>query len=297
MTAIRWQGLAFCLLSAFAIVFQKFIGRFDPVTELSAVAIIIAVLGVPHGALDIVFAQQMHKVRTPFDWLLFGLAYATPVMAVVAIWYWAPLVFLVGFLVISAAHFSGDPESGTPVLVRVLYGGAPIILPTCLYAGEVKMLFAILTDVATATQVVGIMSLVAFPWLAGLAIAAIFQWRQTRVGATEIVAVSGVCCFMPPLLGFALFFCAMHSARHILRATAQFPTMSVSQLFQATVVPMFITFIIIAGCWLLLGEKTVSQQIIQLLFVGLAAVTVPHMGLIDAPWKSMGSIYALFSTE
>jgi beta-carotene 15,15'-dioxygenase len=288
MTAVRWQGLAFCLACGLAIPTQYAMGRYEPQTELLAVAIIIVVLGVPHGALDSVFAEQLYKVRTVRDWALFGLAYAMPVAAVVAIWHWLPLVFLIGFLAISAVHFSGDPENGTPWLVRIFYGGAPVIFPALFHFAEVEALFRLLTELQTAAQVTDVLHLLAWPWLLGLVVTIAIQWKQDRFGALETAVVAAVTALMPPLVGFALFFCGMHSARHILRTAARFTTIPLSTLLRATIFPMVVTLVTAAVCWGLLRDATISEQIMQLLFVGLAAVTVPHMMLVDtARWARM----------
>ena len=51
------------------------LGRLSPQLELIVVAVLIVVLGVPHGALDTIFARQLYGIRTLSGWLQFSLLY------------------------------------------------------------------------------------------------------------------------------------------------------------------------------------------------------------------------------
>ena len=87
----------------------------------------------------------------------------------------------------------------------------------------------------------------------------------------------------PPLLGFAVFFCAMHSARHIVR-TWHYVGAGLGQaarLGRAALLPTLGTLALgatVAYCW---RTQPLEAGLIQWLFVGLAALTVPHMALVE----------------
>jgi type IV secretion system protein VirD4 len=66
-------------------------------------------------------------------WADFGVGYAALAAAVVGVWVAAPSLFLAGFLLISALHFSGDPDPRTGGFSRLIYGGAIIVVPALLH--------------------------------------------------------------------------------------------------------------------------------------------------------------------
>ncbi len=281
MNALRIQGLAFSIGAIVLAAVAVSAARFDPQVELIVVATLIVLLGVPHGALDTIFARQLYGIQTLGGWLRFALIYVLLSASVVGFFMLAPSGFLIGFLLISMLHFSGDPVGGTPWLARALYGGAIIVLPTLLHAEEITRLFALLVGIDAATLVTPCLSLLAWPWLIGLALAAIQRLPKDWLTALEMGAVSVLAVLAPPLISFTVFFCAMHSARHILRTIDYSGRTSPGLILGATLLPMLGVLVASAAAWHFLGGTPVNGAIIQLVFVGLAALTVPHMALVE----------------
>jgi len=279
--AFNIQGLVFCAVAMLSILTTTLFPRLPGKTEIILLAICIILLGVPHGALDTVFARHTYKVRTPKDWAVFTVAYFTPALLVIIIWQAFPVIFLIGFLAISAAHFSGDLMAGTPWMTRILYGGTILVLPTLLQANEVGNLFGFLVGVDAGIWIAQMLHLLSFPWLVLTIAAAIIQFRSNWVSGFEIMYCVVLACWVPPLLAFTIFFCIMHSARHIMRAIGEFVDLNPHRVLLAAVTPMFLTFCVALMGWLFLAHVPLDARIIQLTFVGLAALTVPHMAIIE----------------
>ncbi len=281
MTGLRAQGLAFCVVAALVILGSGLASLVDEGVQLIILATLIVLLGVPHGALDTVFAEELYRVRTPLEWAGFGVLYLALAFGVVALWMWLPLAFLLGFLVISAIHFSGDLADGTAAASRAFYGGAVVVLPMMWHADEVSRLFAILVGNESAAALGMWLGPLAGPWLGGLVLMAGWSARRDWLTGLEMVAVGGLALCAAPLVAFTVFFCGMHSARHIGR------TLEFSQQGDRRKVLM-------AGLWPMLGvvglvgvgsfwwrEIPWEARVIQVVFVGLAALTVPHMALVE----------------
>jgi len=281
MNAQRIQGLAFSFGAIVLAVVAVTAARFDTQFELIVVATLIVLLGVPHGALDTIFARQLYGIQTSGGWLCFAVIYVLLGASVVGFFMLAPSGFLIGFLLISMLHFSGDPAAGTPGLARVLYGGAIIVLPTLLHAEEITRLFSLLVGIDAATLVTPFLRLLAWPWLIGLAMAAIQRLPKDWLTALEMGAVAVLAVLAPPLISFTVFFCAMHSARHILRTIDYSGRTSPGLILGATLLPMLGVLIASAAAWHFLAGTPINGAIIQLVFVGLAALTVPHMALVE----------------
>lgn len=280
-SVLRAQGLFFSALAVIVAGASAILIHVDPQTELVVAAVMILLLGVPHGALDMVFARKLHRITTPLGWVYFSLVYGISALAVVAVWSIAPSVFLIGFLLISAAHFSGDPAPGTLTITRVIYGGAVIILPTLLHPEVVGRLFTMLAGPEAADRLMPWLIQAALPWVVALVLCSAIEARRSWQTGLELLAVGLLATLAPPLIGFAAFFCGMHSARHILRTVAYGRPMEPWMVLASGLVPMAIVLVGSGLGWLVLGDISFDARLVQLVFVGLAALTVPHMGLIE----------------
>ena len=287
--ALQLQGYTFVGLAFLASLLSLAATRLNSQTELILIGTIITLLGVPHGAVDGLYAHTLYGVKSPKQWLAFVALYLIPVGLVICLWQAAPLLFLAGFLVISVVHFSGDPQPGTPMVTRILYGGAIVVLPVLFHPAEVHRLFHLLVGTDQATLLVASLQPLARPWLIALVISAQLVWRSNRLTALELLAVGALALAAPPLWAFTIFFCCMHSTRHLLRTFDFAGRPPPRSLLLAASLPMF-TVALIGGAGLLWpGAMSLEARLIQLIFVGLAALTVPHMALVErvrfANWK------------
>lgn len=282
MRAIDAQGAVFAVAALATAVACALLPRADAARELIVVAMLVLVAGVPHGALDAVLARRLHPLRGVVRWLLFVVAYLLIAATVVALWLASPGVFLGVFLLASVFHFSGDLRSGATVAARLLYAGAVIVLPFALHAEETTRLFAALAGDAPARALSGALQALALPWLLALGVASLHAAsRGQRWSAVEMASLALLATLAPPLVAFAVFFCAMHGARHVLRSVADAPGLRWRSAALAMLAPMLGVLVIAAVGWALLQGEALESRVLQLLFVGLAALTVPHMLLVE----------------
>lgn len=278
---IRLQGKIFCALALMVAVLSLVSPAADERMELIVIGSLIVLLGVPHGAMDTIFAKSIYSVSSLRDWAVFGLLYLLTAAVVVGLWSLAPTVFLLGFLLISMAHFSGDPVAGTRRVSRLLYGGAIIVLPVIYHRVEIQHLFGLLAGSDAAAAITMGLDWLGWPWLIALISAALFELRYNVQTGCEFLALALLSVLMPPLIAFTVFFCAMHSARHILRTVDYSHGTSPLLLLTMSIVPMIAVIIAIFFAWRLLPHVSLDAKLIQITFVGLAALTVPHMALVE----------------
>jgi len=285
MSPLRIQGFLFSLCALGAAAFFALIGSQkgggNDQSGLIILATLILLLGVPHGAFDTIFAYRLYDLRKPTDWMLFTVIYLLLAVVVVAVWWWAPMFFLILFLLISAAHFSGDPEEGTPHATRILYGGSVLLLPALLHSEEMGRLFGLLVGDEPALLLMPWIKLIAWIWLPCVALGVILLAWSDWLGAMEIASVVLLSVAAPPLIAFTLFFCGMHSARHILRTIDYSGSLSRRLLALSALLPMIGVVVVSALVWWFLKGKSLDERLIQIVFVGLAALTVPHMALVE----------------
>ncbi len=279
--AMRWQGIIFCMLVLLVLVALPLIADFSARSLLIANSAAIFFLGVPHGALDTVFAKKMYRLNTPLGWLVFLVAYGVLAAVVVLIWWYAPLFFLASFLVISAFHFSGDPVIALPIGARILYGGAVIVLPALLHAPQVAALFSQLIGVAAASDLASFLQALGLLWLVADGVLIVAVLRRDRCAAYEILGVVLLATFAPPLIAFTVFFCGMHSPRHFLRTHYLMSDVPAMVLIRAALIPTVACFFGSVLAMSMLTYLAIDDRLMRIIFIGLAALTVPHMLLVE----------------
>jgi Brp/Blh family beta-carotene 15,15'-monooxygenase len=270
--------LTLALLTALAFLLAK--PEPPLVVQIAAIAILAAVLGMPHGALDPLIARRLGYWRTPLTFAVFNLVYLGVVAAVVALWLLAPVPSLVAFLLISAAHFGSDWNRERPLALRVVTGAALLSLPSLRDADAVADLYATLAGegarvVAQTQAAIGPALLVA------LAAAAVLAARRAPREGTELLAAAALALLAPPLMFFIVYFCALHSARH-LREGFREEHGHGRRLTVLIVATYTLAPLLMAGAflWATAGTVSLDDQLLRVVFIGLAALTVPHMALV-----------------
>ncbi len=255
---------------------------FPPVSlQIVFSAGLILILGVPHGALDMLYARKWIGEYQWWRVALFVLAYLGVGLGIFLLWVVSPIAFLVLFLAGSAFHFGGDGEEGSPVTGKLVHGLGVLTLPVVFFAGDLKNLFAYLLE--------GPPPLWLFWWLGSGAVVTLlsagfamwFYWfNGQKSGAAEILAIVLLCLSCPPLIAFSIYFCFLHSFRHVIR-TALLHKQTSSQLLRQVGFPMLAVGALAAVVWLFRNTTPVSPRIVQVCFVGLAALAGPHMVLVE----------------
>ena len=252
--------------------------------QLVLLAAMVVVFGLPHGALDPWLAKQAGLARTAREVVVFNAGYLAVAALVVLIWMWLPVISLAVFLAISAWHFSGDWASDLSRVPRVAAGLLLLLLPIGLHTENVAMLFAHLSG-AGGAQLAHALALSVWFLTGGIGILVALALRQRRwQAALEFVSLLVLAFIAEPLVYFALYFCALHSLRHLAGLFREAPSIERPSLWRMTVVYTVATVVLAGVLWWLWSDLPSDTLILKLVFIGLAAVTVPHMMLMGMVW-------------
>ncbi|WP_327055806.1 Brp/Blh family beta-carotene 15,15'-dioxygenase [Glaciihabitans sp. GrIS 2.15] len=252
--------------------------------QAAVLGVLVATLGLPHGALDPLIARRAGLWRTPLGFAGFNLGYLVIVVLVVGVWLLAPTASLIGFLVVSGIHFGADWNSGRSVVLRSLTGVGLLTLPAFAHHDEVAGIYRTLAGtgggvVADVQALLGPVAIIA------MLIGATLALRRRPTDTLEILLAATLALVAPPLIFFALYFCALHSARHLRHGFAEergSGRLAVLITVVYTVVPIAavgILTVVFVGDFAP-GGSLAGGWIIRLVFIGLAALTVPHMMVI-----------------
>ncbi len=245
--------------------------------QLVVLALGVAILGVPHGALDPWVARRLGLWRGPAGFAVFNLAYVALAGAVVGLWLLAPPAALIGFLAVSAWHFGGDWALPGPA--RLLAGLGVVLLPAWRFEAEVAEIFAVLAG-AGGARVAEIVNLAGPAVALGLAAAGLVAARSSLRAGAEFAVIGALALTVSPLIYFLVYFCLLHSPRHLRGQFAQAPRRLRARLGVLAVVYTLLTLALAGGAAWWLACASLEQSALRIVFIGLAALTAPHMLLI-----------------
>lgn len=252
-----------------------------PMTQALLLAPAVALLGLPHGAFDLPMARVIWPLTGAADHMLFYGAYIGIAAAVVALWWLAPGLALIAFLAYSALHFSGDWEMDE-LLVRIAGGLSVIGAPALFHFTEVASIFSVLTYGAWAELIA---YAIAVAGLIGASIGLIALLQMTRHARGALLELAGIwigAAILPPLLYFIAYFCLLHSLRHMRDTLHALPERATALRAAAGIMVASVLGASLAlGLLLRVDGADLEGSVLRVVFIGLAALTVPHMLLVE----------------
>lgn len=266
------------------------ITNMGPLDPLSIIALaLIVIIGLPHGAFDGAVALSLGYTRTLQGFVGFIVIYILISVLVVMFWLKFPELALVLFLGITVIHFGlSDTPPGTLIqrgIQIAAHGGMIVIATSMFHWSEVELIFEQL--IGGKSEFLWPILLVCTYGFAGvLAFYGVLAYMRPalRLRLSELAILGVAYSVLPPLAGFALYFCGVHTPRHVIRI---WRSLRKSERGWISVLPLVVVFTVIswtAGVvifWLIQTAATVDSTIIRVIFIGLAALTVPHMILVD----------------
>ena len=253
----------------------------------------VVLIGLPHGAFDGAVALALGYGKSVKSMLGFILGYIAIAASVVLFWMMFAELALILFLTISVLHFGiGDRQSGgwlTRTTQTISHGGLVVIGISILHRTEVEPIFVYLVGSETVLlwQFLNIASFGLLVVLIAYLVQAFMQ-PAIRIRFAELAGLGLAYYLLPPLVGFALYFCGVHSVRH-LRYT--WLKLRARKYGVRTLVLLALSFTLAswgAGIlifWQMPTTEMLDGTILQIIFIGLAALTVPHMLLVDGMFR------------
>ena len=277
------ETMAFLLASLIAGLFLASSMDLSARTLIFVLLVGVSLLGLPHGALDPLIARQSGLWSTPLGFVAFNAIYLAIAAGILALWLLVPALALAAFLFISAWHFAGDWFDRTVPVARLATGTALLCLPTLLHGDGVSGIYSILAGPAGAGLVPVQQYLAGPAVLVSLVLGFIVQ-KPVKWSAIEILAAFLGALLFPPLVFFLIYFCGLHSPRHLIAHARTLsgvvrpkPLMLYVLGYTAAALAL-----LASGFWGLNATgAAMNEALLRLVFIGLAALTVPHMLVLE----------------
>jgi beta-carotene 15,15'-dioxygenase len=276
-------GCVACALLAVAGVIDFTLGRFDLLDWPGLTAGLILVVGLPHGSLDI--ELLINAKDDPAHFSLAGslIAYVGTALSIVLLWWLLPSAAMVTLLLLSAYHFGGDWSGLGHGVERLAVGASLLSAPALVHESPVAFIFSWLIPSDMAVAIAGAMHLASVPLLLGVAVLASFRWGNNRAQCEEIIVVAAAAVVLQPLTFFVIYFCALHSMRHLADVRRTLSNSKGSVLI-ARGAPYVVAAMICCGAGaVFFPDLPTGAAFLSSVFIGLAALTVPHMLLCELP--------------
>lgn len=266
-----------------------------------AVFLVIAALGIPHGALDHLASEALDGADEPRRRARFVVAYLAAMVAVALVWVAAAPLALVAFLVISIHHF------GQSDLAYLRLGGRrQLVVQWSRGLFLIGLLLVAHVDaVAPTLGQLGGGDPAAWGWLADmrwwwcgllvvqhLAVGAVVARRvdDRTIIVREAITVAVLTLLfvtVDPLLAFAVYFGLWHSLAHLLvladlLGTAPHPVRSVARLAAPLTAVSLVGLAVASGTAVLLGR---TELLVPIAIVFVSMLTVPHMVVVERMWR------------
>lgn len=288
-------------------------GLFDSsVIEIIVAAILIVAIGLPHGATDLLLVKYLSTDRYNEQSVSQALLHYISLIALYGlIWYFMPELAFVLFIIISIYHFGQSNytflqvESKLTRTVGYIASGSFVLLtPLCIHheiaipiietiSGTTAFSFSA-TTAETLTRALFLTNI----WL--LIFLYLNNWITSETLAYQLVSiVLLLLCywFLPLILGFTIYFVFWHSLHSMVDQIDYIRTKEndftwLKYYKNALPITLLAVVLIAGGYWINI-TWSINFSIIEVFFVMLSLMTLPHIILIEqlyANFKQVSTI-------
>lgn len=250
--------------------------------------LLIFIFGVPHGAFDASIAMTLGYYKDLKSKFIFIIFYLLISLIVAFTWFLFPQFVLTVFLFISILHFGlGDinwSKSYKCLLSAYINGGLIIFGISFLNFEEVDLIYQILVYNKETENIWLILEYGAILWLILLPLHCFVNYKEFKKNYILRIIISTVIILTTsPIFAFSFYFCFIHSFNHVKRILPSLKNnLSDKYIKNLFLFFTFLTWVLgILSLLYLIHSSSFDHSLIKVTFIGLAALTFPHMVLVD----------------
>jgi len=256
--------------------------------------LLILAAGISHGALDNLKGNKILKIYEIDNKSIFYLIYIMFSIFIIIFWIFFPTFTLLLFLLVASYHFGREDTSfvdqGNSNLDQFFYlikGSLIICAPLFFHISETLKIFEVLYIknevlffIKDKHWIINIfLSLSVLGYFYFLLKNSFVNFRTLFLDIFSILVLNVV---FPPLIAFTLYFCFLHSVRHIISLSNELDKNNFKnglKLFTKKALPLtLITGILyVIAVAFLSNSYGLNDAILKVIFIGLASLTFPHI--------------------
>ncbi len=281
------HSILFLILSVFITSFDYF--RNSPF--LFVCLVLVASIGISHGALDNMKGAQLLKIFDMKSMLTFYVGYSAISVLVICLWFLSSTFLLFLFLLVASYHFGKEDSEflfqSKKFYLDILFflkGLVIISAPLLFQYTDTINIFNTIgmnTDLFIFRDYSFIILCFFISIISSIAIVLIARNLYASILIIDLFAILILNYFLHPLFAFTIYFCFLHSVRHSITLMQDLDKdLSKSiKIFIRKSLPLTIitASIFVVAFVFLMSEYDINSSINKVIFVGLAALTFPHI--------------------
>ena len=254
-------------------------------------------IGVSHGSLDHLKGKKLIKILKIENILVFYLIYILIALTVIVLWTITPSISLLIFLVVAAYHFGKEDTQFLVIensfLIQFLFffkGTLVILAPLYFHFDETISIFKLLlvdnenfykSLSFIETNKILLIGMILSTFSSVILFAKKFEIKKFTI-FLDFFSILILNYYFSPLLAFTVYFCFLHSVRHIITLMSELDEKNLSNgfiIFLNKALPLTIltAFFCLIGLYLLNNTYDFTNSILKVIFIGLASLTFPHI--------------------
>ena len=255
---------------------------------------LILSVGISHGALDNYKANKLLKIYRIKNKAIFFIIYIFISVLVIFVWSLYGTFTLLAFLLVASYHFGLEDTSflhkGNSFLDQIFYlikGSLIIFAPLFFHLDETLKIFETLM-----LKKEFLIFLQYEHWIINvclfLSIVGYFyfvfknQFKDFEILLLDMLSITILNYIFSPLVAFTIYFCFLHSIRHIISISYELDKKNFSnglKIFAKKALPLTVTTAILYLIASIFLSKSygLNDVIIKVIFIGLASLTFPHI--------------------
>ena len=255
---------------------------------------LILSIGISHGAMDNYKARKLLSIYKIKNKAIFFSTYIFISALVIFIWNLYSSFTLVAFLVVASYHFGLEDTSflhkGNSIIDQIFYlikGSLIIFAPLFFYFDETLKIFETLMVSESFLTFLELEH-----WIINVclffSISGYFyfiyknQFKDFEILLLDMFSIIVLNYVFSPLIAFTIYFCFLHSVRHIVSISYDLDKndfLNGVKLFVKKALPLtIVTAILYLLATIFLSKSYgLNEVIIKVIFIGLASLTFPHI--------------------
>jgi len=256
--------------------------------------LLILTVGISHGSLDGLKGNKILKIYKIDNKPIFYLIYIIFSIFIIILWIFFPTFALMFFLLVASYHFGREDTSfvnqGNSNLDQFFYlikGSLIICAPFFFHISETLKIFEvlyakneILLFIKNEHWVVNIF--LGLSVLGYLYFVLKNKFLNFRVLFLDMFSILLLNVVFSPLIAFTLYFCFLHSVRHIISLSNELDKNNFKngvKLFAKKALPLTLItgMLYVIAVAFLSNSYDLNDAILKVIFIGLASLTFPHI--------------------
>ena len=251
---------------------------------------LIATIGVSHGSLDNYKGKKLLKFYSLKNSIIFYLSYILIALFIILLWKILPTTTLFIFLIIAAYHFGKEDslnkikKSNFKLLYYFSRGSIIIFAPLTFHANDTIEILKIISSDIFIDYLFYLEKYYFFKLTLSLVILSsyLISGKESASFYFEVPAILAMNYFFTPFFAFTIYFCFLHSVRHIVSLSSELDKENIKKglnifLNKALPLSLITAILFIIALYFLLDFNQINEAIFKVIFIGLASLTFPHI--------------------